>query len=335
MISVRNPETTIEYSLVIPVYENLSGLHLLAERITAVFQKQLNSPYEIIFVDDGSRSRQTWQTIADLAKNDTCIKAVRLMRNYGKSSAIMCGFSHSVGKWVITIDDDLQQSPEDIPKLIEHRDHDVVVATFIKKKHGFVARLGSTVKAGFDRHVLRLPFKMSPLKLIKRQVVAAVLTMPTPRPYIPGLLAHVTMDFYPVPLEHHHSFVGRSRYNNFTRVRQLSNQLISNSGFLLRLITLVGVGSLIFGILMCCHFLFSMIGSDNFPNGWSVAIAINLILGGVILLGLGFVGEYLIRLIELGSKKPAYIEAELILDGVSVSIEAEPISRFDVQRQNR
>ena len=110
-------ESVPTFSVVIPVYESSDSVVELTARLRSVFEQTIKESFEIILVDDGSISSQTWPTLEGLVREDMRVSAIRLMRNYGKPGAIICGLSRARGKWIITIDDDLQQIPEDIPKL--------------------------------------------------------------------------------------------------------------------------------------------------------------------------------------------------------------------------
>jgi len=294
------------YSVVVPVFESGPSVERLVERTADLFERRLKVGYEIILVDDGSRNPRTWATLRALAKARRQVSALRLMRNYGKPAAVLCGLAQARGRWVVTLDDDLQQRPEDIAQLVKHQAHDVVVAIYPRKHHSLAVRLASAVKGRFDRHVLGLPCRMSPLKLIARPVVEEMLKVRAGRPYIPALLAHATSDFKPVELEHRASEAGASRYTFGRRLRQFSNLIISNSGFLLRATGIFGALVLTVGVGLAGYLLTLWLAGAAALSGWQAVIAVNLVLGGAGLLGLGFMGEYLIRIVELASDKPPY-----------------------------
>ena len=300
------------YSVVVPVYESNRSISELVSRLRAVFENSIQAAYEIILVDDGSRSPLTWQTCERFAREYPSIVAIRLMRNYGKPGAVLCGLTHARGQFVITIDDDLQQRPEDIPALITHQSHDVVVAHFASSQHDQLTKIGSWIKRAFDRVILGLPCPMSPLKLFKAEVARGMLQIRTPYPFIPALLASVTQDFVSVVVSHETSRHGKSRYTFRRRVRQFSHLLINNSTLLLRCLGVLGVtvafGGFVFALTVVLRRLF---GAPIFP-GWASLMVINLVFGGLILLALGIVGEYLIRILEGISNKPAYLIRQIV-----------------------
>ena len=304
MHSVR--KTTPTYSVVIPAYNSTDSLVELADRLYRVFTEIMCEDFEIIYVDDGSTNSDTWKILKELASRPNII-AIRLMRNYGKPGAIMCGLENATGQWVITIDDDLQQLPEDILLLAKYREHDVVVGAIKKKEHGLLIRLSSRIKAKFDKLILGVPCPMSPLKLIRAEVVRGMLEVATPRPFIPALLSSVTNDFISVPIAHEKSRISNSRYSFFRRFSQFSNLLIGNSTILLRGIGMIGTVAAISGFMFAAYTIIrTLLGAEIMP-GWSSLIVINLVFGGLLLIALGINGEYLFRILENSSKKPAYI----------------------------
>jgi glycosyltransferase involved in cell wall biosynthesis len=305
-------KTATRYSVVVPVYESDRSLVELVDRLQRVFTQQIVEPYEIILVDDGSRSSTTWQTCEQLAHTHAEVIAIRLMRNYGRPSAILCGLSRSRGHFVITIDDDLQQRPEDILTLIRYQSHDVVVANFHSRQHNILAVWGSWVKNAIDRLVLGVPCSMSPLLLFNAAVARGMLQIRTPYPHIPALLAAVTQDFAVVIVPHLESHHGKSRYTFARRIKQFSNLLINNSTLLLRGLGLLGgIGAIsgLMGALILVGRRFS--GIPVLP-GWTSLMVLILLCAGLILLALGIIGEYLFRLLEGISNKPTYLVRSIV-----------------------
>ena len=119
-----------EYSVIIPVYNTESSLLELAKRLKSVFLNQVGSSYEVIFVNDNSTNSGTWKVLQELVKLDSNVRAIRLTRNFGQQAATICGIELAEGNYVVTMDDDLQHLPEDIPALIAKRDHDIPFQKF-------------------------------------------------------------------------------------------------------------------------------------------------------------------------------------------------------------
>ncbi len=294
------------------MYQSDSSVRELVARLRVVFDDVIDTSWEVILVDDGSSTTTTWPTCVELADEDSRVVAIRLMRNYGKPGAILCGLQHARGAWVITIDDDLQQRPEDIPKLIPHRHHDVVVANFTTRRHGFVTKLASDAKSRFDRLILNLPCRMSPLKLFKAEIAAGMLRVRTARPFIPALMAHVTTDFHEVRVRHEKSRLVGSRYTLRRRLSQFSNLLLNNSSLLLRGLGALGTAVALAGFGFAFWMVVRKLGGQRIDAGWTSLVVINLLFGGLMLIGLGIVGEYLIRILHGISDKPPYLVREIV-----------------------
>ena len=299
------------YSVVVPVYQSHASVRELVERTSAVFT-DIQTTYEIILVDDGSTEPRTWETLKSLHDLNPQVTAARLSRNFGKSNAILCGLTLARGAWVITLDDDLQQKPEDIPKLLALRDHDVVVASYTGRSHTLAARLFSRIKRQFDRHILGLPCPMSPMKLIKNVIVKGMLRNSSPHPFVPALLSHVTSDFVTVPLEHSASRHGKSRYTLARKWRQFSNLIIGNSAITLRLIGRLGATVSVGGFAYAAYVVTRYFLGAAPPPGWSSLIVINLVFGGLILIALGIVGDYLARLMHTADHRPPFHLREVL-----------------------
>ena len=161
-----------KYSIVIPVYKSSSSLIELAERTEQLFLKMPNAEYELIFVNDSPFSKKTVDTLEVLAQRNPQIIVIELMKNFGQQAATLCGIKYAKGDYIITMDDDLQHWPEDICKLMEEQEHDVVIARFRDKKHSPFKRFTSEIKGYFDHIILGKPrfLRLSPFRLIKAEV---------------------------------------------------------------------------------------------------------------------------------------------------------------------
>jgi glycosyltransferase involved in cell wall biosynthesis len=304
-----------QYSVVVPVYESDHTLTTLVERLQEVFTQQVKAPYEIILVDDGSRSPSTWPTCERLAQTFSALTAIRLMRNYGRPNAILCGLTHSRGHFIITIDDDLQQRPEDIPVLIRQQSHDVVIANFHGRHHTHLTVWGSWLKNSLDRLVLGVPYPTSPLMLFNAKVAQGMLQIHTPHPHLPALWAAVTQDFVSVLVPHEESRHGRSRYTFSRRIAQFFNLLINNSTLLLRGFGVMGLAVATGGFGLLLLLIGQYLFGTPLGAGWRVLIAVTCLFAGLLFLALGIVGEYLLRILDGISHKPPYLVRTVV--GVS------------------
>lgn len=293
-------------SIVIPVY-NSAVLADLVARIDAVFAGRPEQ-HEILFVDDSSPDPAVWQTLERLSETNPAVRAVQLTRNFGQHAATLCGLREARGEFVITMDDDLEHSPEEIPKLLARRDQDVVVGQFKAKQHGPLTRASSQLKGVFDWLLLGKPrhIQLSSYRMLSRVVVDGMLTIRTAHPFIPALILHVTKDIAGVDMDHGRRPRGRSSYTLAKRIRLFTDLIIHNSSLVLRLVGQLGlVLSLVSG-LMAGYIVYRKLAHSIGVMGWASVLTTQLLIGGLLLFSVGIVGEYLVRIIESSEAKPTY-----------------------------
>lgn len=298
------------YSVVIPVYNSSESLFGIVDRIYHVFSSIVKDKFEIIFIDDNSPNVETQKSLKKLSKKFTFVNSYQLTKNFGQGGATMAGLSVSKGDWIITMDDDLQHNPEDIPLLLSMKEHDVVIAKFIKKQsNSLIKTLGSKIKGYSDNKLLGLErnIKSTAFKLIKSQVVKNMLAINTSRPFIIALILNVTSDIVNVEVVQSKRIEGESNYNLKKSFKLFSNLLISNSPIMLRLINLTGfvfsIISLLFGIIL----IINKILNPGISQGWTSIMVVSFLNLGILLFCLGIIGEYLYRIQEISNNKPAYI----------------------------
>jgi undecaprenyl-phosphate 4-deoxy-4-formamido-L-arabinose transferase len=321
-----NARHPVDVSVVVPVYNSEDTLEQLIERLSAVFAG-MNRSFEVVFVEDGSRDR-SWEVLERIqAAHGDVVTAVQLMRNFGQHNALMCGFRHCRGAYVITMDDDLQNPPEEVPRLlraIEDKGLDLVYGVEADKHHESWRNLGSAVTRYFYRTVFKSHVSPTSFRVIRRALVDSVLTYDLNYTYVDGLLAWNTQRVGTVEVEHHARESGRSGYslskllllafNLFTNFSLLPLQFVSLCGFLAAL-----AGFAVGGFYVAQYFLANI----AVPGFASIIVAV-LVLGGMQLLALGIMGEYLGRLHINVNRKPQYTVRTALLGG-----KALPMSRLE------
>lgn len=298
----------MKLSIVIPVFNSDQSLVDLATRITALFKERSES-YEIIFVDDRSTNKNTWETLKKLSQQPY-IRAARLTRNFGQQSATLCGMQMARGDFIVTMDDDGQHAPEDIVLMLKFASHDVVVANLICKKHDPLKRFASYIKGKFDEIILEKPkdLKLSSFRLFNRTTAQAILQiLNTPFPFIPALMFYVTKDVVGIPIQHHSRLAGKSGYSFGKLLGLFKNLLINHSSLLLQLIGKVGLSVAAISFLGACYIIYRKIFMDIAVVGWTSILVVVLFLGGLMLFSLGIIGEYLSRIISAAEKRPSFI----------------------------
>ena len=299
---------TPKYSIIIPVYNSDKSLKILTGKIDDLFENTIKEAYELIFVDDCSSMAETWLTLKDLAKRPN-VMSIRLSRNYGQQSATLCGLTQAKGEFHITLDDDLQHSVEDIPKLIEQQDHDIVVAQFKDKKHTILNKLTSSVADWFISKITGKPrgIRLTSFRLVHHSVSKALIQMNTPFPFLGAMFFTITCDIVNVICDHDHRKEGKSGYTFRKRLMYFSNLIINNSTFLLSSVGLMGILISIFSFLYGAWLVLRYLLYNSPVHGWTSVMVATLVIGGMILFTLGVIGEYLLRLMYSGEKRPPYV----------------------------
>lgn len=311
----------LELSVVIPVYSSHETIPLLLQRLTRSLDA-LSSRYEIILVEDGSPDR-SWEAIEAVRPlyGDRVV-AVQLMRNYGQHNALMCGLRQARGEFVVTMDDDLQNPPEEIGKLlsaIRSGGHDLVYGGQSDRQHAQWRNLGAAVVWQFYRTVFRSTITPTTFRIMRHQLVRSVMFYDLNFTYLDGLLAWCTSRIGSVEVEHHARAIGRSGYS-LRRLLLLALNLYTNFSLLpLQVVSVLGFLAALSGFTVGLVYLVLYLTSSIVVPGFASTIIAILILGGVQLLALGVMGEYLGRLHLNVNRKPQYI-ARTVLRGTGAAI---------------
>jgi glycosyltransferase involved in cell wall biosynthesis len=303
----RQPD--LDLSIVIPVYNSAGTLDQLHERLTKTLSS-LTKSYEILLVDDGSRD-QSWPAMQALcAKDPVHVVAVQLMRNYGQHNTLMCGLGMARGAHIITMDDDLQNPPEEIPKLLAHiKQHslDLVYGCPSNREHAAWRNLGSSIVWHFYRTVFRNPVTPTPFRVMTHQLAQSVMFYDLNFTYLDGLLAWCTSRIAGVEVEHHPRAEGNSGYS-LGKLLALALNLYTNFSLIpLQLVSALGLATALCGFGVGFFYLFQYLISNIAVPGFASTIIAVLILGGAQLLALGVIGEYLGRLHLNVNRKPQYV----------------------------
>jgi undecaprenyl-phosphate 4-deoxy-4-formamido-L-arabinose transferase len=281
--------------------------HLIA-RLRKVLDG-LDLTYEIVMVEDGGPDN-SWQVLSELQRAPANkIIAVQLMRNYGQHNALMCGFRHTRGALIVTMDDDLQHPPEEIPQLlktIRSGDLDLVYGCYDKKKHPLLKNTGSAIVNMFFRRVFRLPVTVTAFRVFRRELLEAVLSYTLPFTFIDGLLAWNTRRVGTTIVEHHPRHAGRSG-DSLDKMITLALNLFTNFSLLpLQVVSLVGGCAAVGGLAMGLYYIVRYLTGSITTPGYASLIVSIMVLSGLQLMGLGIIGEYVGRLHLNVNRKPQY-----------------------------
>jgi len=297
----------ITYSVVVPVFNGEATLEELFSRTDKLFQ-QLGASYEMIFIDDGSRDK-SWEVLKKLkAGNEKTVKAIKLSKNFGQHNAIFCGLNFISGDYVITMDDDLQNPPEEIEKLIQRHaanEADLVYGYFKRKKHEFWRNIGSKMLKNSSRKLQDAPGEGSSFKLIERHLIDKILKHHQNFVYIDELFLWYTEDIEFVEVNHHARKHNRSGYSHGKLFKLFFNVTVYYTAVPLKIMTYLGLISSIISFGFGIRFIIRKLFFDV-PLGYTSIIVTILFAAGLILLSLGIIGEYLNRIYIVQNKKPPY-----------------------------
>ncbi|HUG92240.1 MAG TPA: glycosyltransferase family 2 protein [Planctomycetaceae bacterium] len=309
-----NDDGAVELSVLVPVYRSAAILPELVRRLAAVLE-QLGRRYELIFVDDGSPDG-SWQVLQQLqAADPEHIIAIQLMRNFGQHNALMCGLRHSQGRYVVTIDDDLQHPPEEIPRLLEtavRGRYDLVYGAYASKRHAWGRNLGSGLVNAFYRIAFRTRTRVTSFRVMSRPLVDTILSYTLNFIFLDGLLAWNTTRIGECSVEHHPRAHGRSGYSIGKLLGLALNLFTSFSVLPLRCASALGVGVAFGGLAAAAYYLARYVASDIHVPGYASTIVAIMILGGTQLLAIGVMGEYLGRLHINANGKPQYSQRTVL-----------------------
>lgn len=299
-------------SVIIPVYNSEQTINRLVEHVLETLDR---TTLEIVLVNDGSRDRSE-QVCTELAKRFSEVKFISLRRNSGEFNAVMCGLNHASGDYCVMIDDDFQNPPTEILKLVEtaqQGDYDVVYSFYATKKHSWFRNFGSWLVNRVTTWLLEKPndLYLSSFKLINQAVVQEIIKYKGPYPYLDGLIFRVTRNVGRVQVSHNAREEGESGYTLRKLTSLFMTILFGYSLKPLRLLTATGLAFSGFSLLaVLIDLVLYAIHSEFFILN-SVLILLTFF-SGLILNCLGIVGEYIGRIFMTQSGLPQYVEKMVI-----------------------
>ena len=267
--------------------------------------------FEIILVDDCGGDR-SWEVIRELAAADPRFCGVQLSRNFGQHAATICGISKARGEWVVTIDDDLEQRPEDIPLLYAkaREGYVLIYGIYPQRTHSLWRNLTSAVARGlFKVAVPSLNHTYTSLRIIDRNIAKALCEFDTPFPFIDGYLSWLTNNYATVEVQHAARAHGRSNYNVRKLFAHTINIFVTFSDLPLKSASWIGLGSFLVGMFWLAWIVLARVLGGITVSGFASLMAAVILFGGIQLLILGIFGEYLARMNFKLSKKPLFLVA--------------------------
>lgn len=299
----------ITLSIVIPVYQGSKTIGKLTKNLISTLK---NYSPEIILVNDGSRDDSHKICLGLCKKYPRQIKYLNLSRNFGEHNAVMAGLNFVTGDYAVIIDDDFQNPPTEIEKLVKKAIQDkldVVYSYYAKKEHSFFRNLGSSFNNLIATILLNKPrsLYLSSFKCMNKFIIHEVIKYTGPFPYIDGLILRNTEKIGKTLVRHSSRKVGKSSYTFRKLIKLWLNMFINFSIFPLRLSTLLGILFSVLGLVLTIFFVIDKILRPQVPWGITTILAALFTYLGVQLLILGLIGEYLGKLFMTSNQSPQYV----------------------------
>jgi len=306
-------ERTTEISAIVPVYRSAPILPELHRRLTLALS-EIADRYEIILVEDGGGDT-SWDVIEDLAERDDHVRGIRMSRNYGQHNALLCGIREARHAVIVTLDDDLQNPPEEIGRLIAVLDEgaDVVYGTPMNEQHGFLRNQGSRItklalQGAMGAETAR---NVSAFRVFRTRIRDAFETYRGPYVSIDVLLTWGTTKFSHLPVRHEPRQVGKSTYTVRKLVTHAFNMMTGFSTLPLQVASLIGFLFTLFGFGILVYVLISYLTNGSVVPGFAFLASLIAIFSGAQLFALGIIGEYLARMHFRSMDRPTYLVREM------------------------
>ncbi|MGH8072062.1 MAG: glycosyltransferase [Candidatus Entotheonellia bacterium] len=297
----------IDLSVIVPILNEAPTLEELADRLICTLQR-MGKNYEVIFVDDGSTDDSA-KLLRGLYELHPTIKVIRLNRNYGQHMAIFAGLERARGEIVVTLDGDLQNPPEEIPRLLEkiQEGYDVVCGERTSRQDPLRRKLLSSLVGKLASRLVGVTMRDygSMLRAYRRPVVDQLLRCQDRSMYIPALANAFAASVTEIPVEHQRRAAGRSRYNVFGLLRLMADLVTGFSLWPIRLISLAGTLMALLGVGFGLYIALQSL-QGSLQTMVSVLIALILFVAGLQLLALGLIGEYVGRTCMEVRQRPRY-----------------------------
>lgn len=302
------PHERRSISVVTPVYNGEASVSELCRRLTEVLPR-ISAQHEIILVNDGSPDR-SWEMISELSSRSPAVRGLNLMRNYGQHNALLCGIRAAKYDLVVTMDDDLQHPPEEIPRLLTRLEEgfDVVYGAPKTEQNGLMRALASRItrlalRAAIGREVAQ---NVSAFRIFPTQLREAFAAYQSPFVSIDVLLTWATTRFGATAVAFQPRHSGSSNYTFTKLVRHAFDMMTGFSTAPLQLASLIGFTCTLFGLAVFIYVFVRFCLEGSVP-GFPFLASIIAIFSGAQLFALGVIGEYLARMHFRSMKRPAYV----------------------------
>ena len=299
----------ITFSVVVPVYGAKASLAALVARVDNAL-RQLKLGFELILVDDGC-PQGAWSEIKRLAQKHTFVRGIKLSRNFGQHEAITAGLHEACGEWIVVMDCDLQDRPEEISRLYAQamKGYDIVYSRRVNRQDSWYKKLGSRVFYAVLGYLTdtQLDPSVANFGIYHRKVIQAILQMEEALRFFPVMVRWVGFNATGLEVEHSERQEGKTAYSLLKLLRLASNVMISFSDKPLRLMVLLGFCMSFFAALFALKITIQAIVGDVIVQGWASVMVSLWFVGGLLLMMLGVVGVYIGKTFDETKRRPTYI----------------------------
>jgi len=305
-------------SFVIPCYRSALTIEKVVKEIEDTMPYLPEYDYEIVLVNDSSPD-DTFKVISKIALENEKVLAINLARNFGQHAALMAGFRHTTGDIVVALDDDGQTPADEVGKLIEKLEegYDVCYAKYDHKKHSVFRNFGSKVNERMTRVMLGKSKELyiSSYFAVKRFILNDMLRYENCYPYVIGLVLRTTKNICNVNVNHREREIGTSGYTMKKLLALWMNGFTAFSVVPLRIATYGGLTCAFIGFIYTIYTIVRKFIDNSAPMGYYVTICAILIIGGVIMMMLGLIGEYVGRMYITMNNAPQYVIKDIVGKG--------------------
>jgi dolichol-phosphate mannosyltransferase/undecaprenyl-phosphate 4-deoxy-4-formamido-L-arabinose transferase len=303
-------------SVVVPCFRSEESLEPLVTRLVAALEP-MGEPYEIVLVNDASPD-DTWRVIRELAARFERLRGFDLLFNTGQYRATLCGLQHARGSYMVTMDDDLQHRPEEVPALVQallgRPDCDCVMAAFRSRRHGVVRNLGAAVMGLVFEAFYGKPrgIQATSFRAMRRQLVEAICAHGTASPNVNALVFQTTRRIVNLEVPHHPRVTGRSGYKLPRLARIMTDNVLSVSTLPLKCVSMLGTASAAGSLLLGAYYLIRYVTVGFRVPGFATLVLLIIFFGGISLFSIGLLGEYVIRIMDEVRGRPRHIVRERV-----------------------
>lgn len=297
-------------SFVIPCYRSENTIGAVIDEIVDVVENKGNYNYEIICVSDASPDN-VYDVVKKYQEKNSRIIGVELLKNFGQHAALMAGYSLCTGEIIVSLDDDGQTPVDEVYKLIDkiQEGYDVVYGTYENKQHNVFRNMGTVLNNLMAQWLIDKPkgLMMTSYFAMTKHILKEILNYQQPYPYIMGLVLRTTKRIGSVTVNHRKRQEGKSNYTFKKLLGLWLNGFTSFSVKPLRVASLLGIITAAIGAIYAMWVVINKFLNPATPMGWSSMLVVLLVLGGIILVVLGLIGEYIGRIYICINQSPIYV----------------------------